>query len=135
MKIIVDTNVLISAILKDRQPEEVILYIAGQPDIHWIVSREILDEYKDVLSRKKFNLTKDIIDKWIKILDQLTVIVDVKNTINFSRDQKDSKFLSCALGVSAEYLITGDKDFDDAKKLIDTTILSVSQFKKYIMMN
>lgn len=45
MKIVIDTNVLVSAILKDRDPEDIILYIAAQPDFEWTVSSEILTEY------------------------------------------------------------------------------------------
>lgn len=49
MKIVIDTNVLVSAILRDRTPETVILFIVEQPDIVWVVSEEILAEYKHVL--------------------------------------------------------------------------------------
>jgi len=38
MKVVIDTNVLVSAILKDKDPEAVILFIAGSPDIEWLVS-------------------------------------------------------------------------------------------------
>ncbi len=44
MRVVIDTNVLVSAVLKDRDPEEVILYVASQPDIEWLVSPEILKE-------------------------------------------------------------------------------------------
>ena len=46
MRVVVDTNVLVSAALKDRDPEAVILIIVEQPDFEWVVSSEILDEYK-----------------------------------------------------------------------------------------
>ena len=45
----------------------------------------------------------------------------------------DNKFLACALATNAEFFITGDRDFSQAQKLISTTILSVSLFKKLIM--
>jgi predicted nucleic acid-binding protein len=51
----------------------------------------------------------------------------------FPRDQKDAKFLACALATKAEFFITGDRDFSQAQKLIETTILSVSLFKKLII--
>ena len=38
MKIVIDTNIVISAILKDRDPEIVILFVAGHPDFQWIAS-------------------------------------------------------------------------------------------------
>lgn len=37
MKILVDTNVLLSAAWRDRLPEEVLLHIAASPDIEWVV--------------------------------------------------------------------------------------------------
>ncbi|MBV8882783.1 MAG: putative toxin-antitoxin system toxin component, PIN family [Chroococcidiopsidaceae cyanobacterium CP_BM_RX_35] len=50
---VVDTNVLVSAVLKDKAPEAVILFIVERDDFEWIISTEILTEYKDVLSRPK----------------------------------------------------------------------------------
>ena len=49
MKILIDTNVLVSAALKDKDPETVVLFVTAQADFEWIVSPEILAEYKDVL--------------------------------------------------------------------------------------
>ncbi len=55
MKVVIDTNVVVSAVLKPgRNPEAVIRYIAQRADTEWIVSSEILAGYKEVLSRKKF---------------------------------------------------------------------------------
>lgn len=42
MKVNIDTNVLVSAVLKDRIPEEVILFIASRDNIEWIVSPQIM---------------------------------------------------------------------------------------------
>lgn len=133
MKVVIDTNILVSAALKDRVPEEVILFTAAQLDIEWIVSSQILQEYKEVLGRKRFDLPKDIIHAWFALLDSLTVLIDVDLTIDFPRDQKDAKFLACAIVSDADYFVTGDRDFGQAQKLLKTTILSVSQFKKLIM--
>ena len=47
MKVVIDTNVLVSAALRDRDPEAVILFIVARADFEWIVSPEILVEYKD----------------------------------------------------------------------------------------
>ena len=54
---------------------------------------------------------------------------DVK--VNFERDRKDAIFLECAIASEAKYLITGDKDFEDAANLIETTIISVSEFMEH----
>lgn len=132
MKVVVDTNVLVSAILKDKDPEAVILYIAGVPDIEWIVSPLILKEYKEVLGRDKFGLPQEIKIKWFDMLDALTTVMATDLKIDFPRDTKDAKFLDCAITANANYFITGDSDFSHAQKLLNTTIISVSKFKEII---
>ena len=42
MKIIVDTNVLVSAIIRDNIPEQVIMWIVSQPVIEWVATAEIV---------------------------------------------------------------------------------------------
>jgi uncharacterized protein len=135
IKVIVDTGITVSAAFRDRVPEEVILFIVEQGDFEWIVSSAILEEYIEVLARKKFNLSPEVLQKWREIFEQCTTTVEVDIEVNFPRDQKDAKFLECALAAEADYLITGDKDFEEAQKLVKTTIISVSQFKKLVMEN
>ena len=133
MKILIDTNILVSAALRDKDPERVILWIAAQADFEWIVTPEILAEYKGVLAREKFALPPDILKKWDVLLSNLPVMVEVDLPVEFPRDQKDAKFLACALAVQADYFITGDKDFTEARKFLNTTILSVSLFKRLVI--
>ncbi len=132
MKVLIDTNVLVSAALKDRDPEAVILAVVERPEFQWSVSPEILQEYKAVLSRPKFKLPDEVLQRWFRTFDEFTLLVEVTTEIEFPRDQKDAKFLACAIAIEAEYFITGDRDFSEAKKLVKTTILSVSMFKKLI---
>jgi uncharacterized protein len=132
MRVVIDTNVLISAVLKDRDPEAVITFVAERDDIEWIVSREIMSEYREVLSRPKFGLPANLLNKWFDVLDSLTVTWVVDLEIEFPRDRKDAKFISCAMVAGADYFITGDRDFSEATKLLSTTILSVYQFKNLV---
>jgi uncharacterized protein len=133
MRVVVDTNVLISAVFRDRLPEDVIMFVVGIPDIDWIATEKIVQEYREVLRRKKFGLTETVIQKWEKTLQEVILIVPDSIVLAFPRDQKDAIFLSCALSSDADFLITGDKDFSEAKKLTNTTILPAAMFKKLIM--
>ena len=135
MKVVIDTNVLVSAILKDRDPETVILFVAEHDDMEWIVSPEIMAEYRQVLSRPKFGLPQETLNDWFLMLDGFTVSWQADLAIDFPRDQKDAKFLSCAIVNGADYFITGDRDFSQAQKLLSTTIISVSQFRKLVCKN
>jgi putative PIN family toxin of toxin-antitoxin system len=135
MKIVIDTNILVSAILKDRTPEQVILFVAEHEQFEWLVSDAILAEYKAVIIRPKFKLPPEIIEKWLMVFDLLTNCIDVNLEIDFPRDQKDAKFLACAIAGKAKFFITGDKDFTEAQKLLDTIIISVTDFNHLIIDN
>ena len=132
MRVVIDTNVLVSAALKNRDPETVIKWIVAHPDWLWLATTEILSEYKAVLSRPRFGLPRQLLNQWFELLDAATTPVVADIVTNYPRDQKDAVFLASALAAEADYLITGDKDFTDARKLLTTTILSVSQFKRIV---
>ena len=77
MKVIIDTNVLVSAILRDRDPELVIQFVVDHPEFEWVASQDILTEYKEVLSRRKFRLTQEVKNGWFDLLDAVLTLVDV----------------------------------------------------------
>ncbi|BDA66666.1 hypothetical protein CAL7716_008320 [Calothrix sp. PCC 7716] len=83
-------------------------------------------------ARKKFKLTQEQLNRWNDIFDNATVLISPKLEIDFPRDQKDAKFLACAIEANADFLITGDLDFTEAQSLVQTTIVSVSLFKKLV---
>lgn len=69
------------------------------------------------------------------MFDQFIVLLEVNEQIDFPRDQKDAKFLACAKSSNAEFLITGDKDFEDAYKMGVTNVISVKEFKRLVIEN
>ena len=92
----------------------------------------ILAEYREVLSRPKFRLPPTLLQQWITFLESTTILVEVPTEITYPPDPTDAKFLTCALAAQADWLVTGDHDFTQARKLLTTTILSVSQFKTLV---
>lgn len=133
MKVVIDTNILVSAVLKDRDPAAVIRFVIGDPQYEWIASRDILAEYTEVLRRPKFRLPDSLLQAWSDLFDTVVTLVDVAVVVDFLRDPKDAKFLACAISADAEYLITGDRDFTEAYKLLNTTVCSVIQFKRLVI--
>lgn len=132
MRVVVDTNVLVSAALRGGIPEAVILWIAGRPDWTWLVSPEILAEYAAVLSRPKFGLPREIISRWAQMLDSHTTTIRSVPPLQYPPDPTDAKFLACAVAGRADFLVTGDRGFGAARKLLSTTILSASTFKRLV---
>jgi putative PIN family toxin of toxin-antitoxin system len=129
MRVVIDTNVLVSAVLRDRDPELVIQFIVDHIEFEWIVSQEILVEYKEVLSRRKFRLTQEVKDQWFELLDTFPICIEVDIVIDFPTDPDDAKFLICATASGADFLITGDTDLVQGQNLVETAIVTVAMFK------
>lgn len=134
MRVIVDTNVLVSATIADGKPEIVIDFIADDDGWDWIVSEAILDEYKDVLNRPKLKLSDAVKQKYLSMVERVTTTIEVEVEVFFPRDRKDEKFLACAIAGDVDFLITGDKDFEEMQALLPKTIItSVAVFKELAM--
>ena len=131
MKILVDTNVLISAALRDKLPEQVVLWIATRDDCTWLATREILNEYREVLERPKFRLDAEILAVWNRVITSRIVVLEpVAHSGLTVRDAKDQPFLHAALSFGADYLITGDGDLLALRDRSQTRIVTVAEFAK-----
>lgn len=131
MNVLIDTNVLLSAALRDRLPEHVVLYVATRDDFRWVVTPEIFAEYTNVLRRPRFALDQQTLERWTELLALRTVnIGSPPRVANFPRDPKDAPFLAAALATHADFLITGDKDLLQAKGIVATRIVTVAEFSK-----
>ncbi|MFM8305802.1 MAG: putative toxin-antitoxin system toxin component, PIN family, partial [Microcystis aeruginosa] len=73
------------------------------------------------------------IREWYKVFDTVPRLIDVHSTVDFPRDRSDAKFLACAMASDADFLITGDKDFEEVDNLGSTTIISASEFKALVI--
>ena len=83
MKVVIDTNVVVSAMLRDRNPETVILFVIGNPEFEWVASREIVEEYIGVLGRERLAVPKEILDKWSDIFNEVITVVTGVSTLIF----------------------------------------------------
>jgi uncharacterized protein len=108
IKVVIDTNVLVSAVIKEQGAEAAVLNFVATGRLDLYVSRPILEEYKGVLARPKFaSLDPPRVQRVLAILDAATVLVPaVKRAA--SPDESDNRFLECAEVAEADYLITGN---------------------------
>jgi putative PIN family toxin of toxin-antitoxin system len=135
MKVLVDTTVLLSAVLRDRLPEKVILHIGARDEWTWVVTPEILDEYIEVLRRPKFALPAEVLQRWSELVQSRTICVSSPPQVEFLRDPKDAPFLAAAIASSAEYLITGDRDLLQAQSLVSTRIVTVADMARVLQID
>lgn len=108
MKIVLDTNVFISAIIFGGPPETIIR-LGIDKEVEIFTSPSILAEVADVLSRK-FKWDTDKIDLTIRNLCHFCNIIEPKKKVNMvDLDPSDNKILECAIESKAKFLVTGDK--------------------------
>lgn len=128
MRVVIDTNVVISAILQGRDPVAVLRFVIADPEYEWVATDEIVAEYRAVLRQPKFGLPEAILAAWDTILAAEIMLVTAVEPVVFQRDPKDALFLACAISAGAAYLITGDKALLAARGAYAFTICTVAEF-------
>ena len=110
-RFVVDTNVLISALLfKNSVPFRAIELAEKQGII--LYSEATLNELEQVLNRKKFNKYLSLEDRQVFLLKFISTseLVSITEKIAVCRDEKDNKFLELAVSGNANVIVTGDLD-------------------------
>ncbi len=125
---ILDTNLWISFLIKGNL--EKIQELLFNDDYILIFSRELLDEFLDVVQRPKFQkyFSPSNIEVALEIIIDFSIFVDVSTEVNVCRDPKDNFLLSLAADSKAKYLVTGDNDLLVLENFNGTKIISVSEF-------
>jgi len=108
-RIILDTNVLVSALLSAKGNESLVLRLAFSAGFEIGVSTTILSEYRQVLERPRFKISKSKIDALFSHLQTHAKLVHPAHTVDVSPDEPDNRFLECAEAIGADFLITGNK--------------------------
>lgn len=108
---VIDTNVLVSAMIKwDSIPGNVV-ELAFSGTIIPLLNKQIMEEYRNVLSRPKFYLTDDIINSVADEIDRLGVYVDAPELNLTLPDPKDLVFYEVVMEERKSedaYLVTGN---------------------------
>lgn len=114
MRLVVDTNVLVSAFLWEGVPGRLI-EMAGEQEIQLFTSRALLDELAATLGKKK--LEKPIAktgltaDHMLRNYRRIVTLVTVRQLAQqVSRDADDDAVLACALAARADLIVSGDDD-------------------------
>jgi putative PIN family toxin of toxin-antitoxin system len=108
---VIDTNVLVSAMLKWNSVPGHIIELVFDGLIVPVFSREIIEEYKEVLSRSKFHLSNDIVEDIIGSLTDSGIFVDGETQNMEFIDEKDRMFFEVVMEERKEedaYLVTGN---------------------------
>ena len=108
-RIVLDTNVLVSALLSTKGNEFLALRLALSDAFEVGVTTAILNEYREVLERPRFKISRLKIETLFLELEARARLVRPANAVEASPDEADNRFLECAETIDAEFLITGNK--------------------------
>ena len=129
IRVVIDTNVLISALLFRGIPGELI-QLWKNKNILPLISQEILNEYLKVLTYPKFKLSEEEINYILyqEILPYFEVITVKPGPATIEADPSDEKFIRCAESGKAKVIISGDQHLLSLKSFKQIKILTPSQF-------
>ena len=126
-RIVIDTNILISALGWNSKPEECLNLVLNQ-EIDAFATQPMIDELSKVLEYDKFNFSEEEKQKFLKIIVSEFHFTNPEKSIEASEDPDDNKFLECALSANADYIISGDSDLLKLKEYKNITITTPEKF-------
>lgn len=129
MRVILDTNVVLSGILWHGPAKDIVnLWLEGKLTL--LVSLPILEEYRDVLGRF-IRPEMELFSKWDHLLANTSELVEPLPLAPVCRDPKDHIFLEAAVGGKAEHLVSGDKDLIVLKDIRGIPIVPPGVFLRH----
>ena len=127
MKIVLDTNLLVSGIFWSGTPAKILE--------HWLddcfelcITENILKEYNRVIKKIAGKEGLALAQEWKSLLSSKCSIYSTTRTEEYSRDPDDDKFIYCALDASAIYIVSGDQDLLVLKQVEKVKIITAKSF-------
>jgi len=114
MRVVVDTNILVRALIKPYGTVGPILLRLRQGDYTLLYARSLLEELIDVLNRPRIRKKYGLTDQDIQVVVSLILLrgeaLVPDDRITACRDPKDNKFLEVAVAGEADVVVSGDQD-------------------------
>ena len=135
MRVVIDTNVFVSSFLGGRPRQVVDLWKQGK--IVLCLSKDILDEYIDVLQRLGLEDEEELVELLALFKKKIHLVFTAKTPrlAVVKSDPSDDKFLECAVKLKAECIVTGDKALKALVEYQGINILSPMSFLKMFSVN
>ncbi len=132
MRAVVDTNILVRAVIKPQGSVGPVLQRLRRREYTLLLSRATLDEVVDVLHRPRLRVKYGLSESALRAVIRLVVLgselVQPDEQIAVCRDPKDDKFLEVAVAGQADVIVSGDEDLLTLDPYAGIPIVSPSQF-------
>jgi putative PIN family toxin of toxin-antitoxin system len=108
-RLVLDTNVVVSALLAPGGNEAAVLRIALAGGATICLSPSIVAEYRAVLARPAFRFDPRKIAEFLRLMDEHAEYCQPRRRATGSPDEADNRFLECAESAGANFLVTGNR--------------------------
>ena len=131
VRVVIDTNVLVSALIDDGKPRRLVLELLDKHTV--ILSRKLLSELADVISRNKFTVKSSQVDRFVSSLVRMSSIVPDNACSKCFGRPDDDVVLNTAYTGRAEFIVTGDHHLLVLGQFKKTKIVNVNQMQNILI--
>jgi len=132
MRAVLDTNVLVSAILIPRGHPATIVAAWRRGDFQLVTSAPLLEELANVLLRPRIRRrlagSPDDIANFLLDLQQTAIVAAPSFELSVVRDAADNRVIEAAVAARADYVVSGDQDLTDLGSYREVSIVTPARF-------
>ena len=128
MRVVVDTNIFVSSFFGGNPRRIIDLWKTG--GITLCLTKEVVEEYIDVLQRLGLNQEKELQELLDLFARGFNSVFSAKTPVLriVDADPDDDKFIECAVSLKASYIISGDKALLNVKEYMGIKVLKATEF-------
>ena len=108
LRLVLDTNIVISAALMPDGLQRTILLLALTKPARLYVSAPVLSEYRDVLSRPELKIRRSLQRQLLDLIGNRARLVAPARSLQVTSHPDDNIFVECADASRSDYLVTGN---------------------------
>ena len=127
MKVVFDTNILVSALAFPGGRGEAVLRRVIEEHDQLVISKPILDELLGILARK-FSRDAEELAHVAVFLSGLALSVRPRRKLQVVKDEPDNRILECAIAGHAEAIVTGDRALLALREYRGVRIISLREY-------
>lgn len=127
MKVVFDTNILVSALVFPGGRGEAALRRIVEEQDQLVISKPILGELLGILGRKFARDAEELAHAAV-FLSELGIVVKPRQRLRVVKDDPDNRILECAIAGRADAIVTGDKALLGLREYQGVRILSLREY-------
>jgi putative PIN family toxin of toxin-antitoxin system len=134
LRVVFDVNVLVSSLITRGKPRELWLK-ARRKSFTLVLSKEIISEFVEVMSREKFSrdVNEEDLRVFLQALYETALLVRIKSRFKIVKeDPEDDMVLRTAYDAKADYIVSGDKHLLSLREFREIRIVSVDEMLKIL---